>query len=73
MSAEEEPLDVAGLAKKLGVSPGTVYRKANNGDIPSFRIGSAWRFFYSEVVAASRPKVSDPWAQPARARRGRAA
>ena len=70
---DEEPVDVANLAAYLKVSPGTVYRQAKAGEIPGFKIGGSWRFFPSEVIAAARPKVVDPWAQPPRARRRRAA
>ena len=73
MSAEptEQALTVTELANALGFHTSTVYRKAEAGNIPGFRLGGTgpWRFFLSEVVEAGRPKVSDPWEQPARARR----
>jgi len=74
--SDEPMLTVAELAERLGLSAGTVYRKAQNAEIPAFRIGGdtgPWRFYLSEVREASRPKTVDLWEQPARARRGRAA
>ena len=71
MNADEQALTVAELAAELKVHPSTVHNKAKAGSIPGFRLGGTgpWRFYLSEVVEAGRPKVSDPWEQPARARR----
>ncbi len=68
----ERAVSVAELAVLLRVSRSTVYIKANSGDIPGFRVGSAWRF-YPSVVDAHLNRPVDPWAMsPASARARRA-
>jgi len=57
----EKAVNVAAVAEHLGIHPQTVYAYATKGVIPGFRVGSAWRFFLSEVDAALNPKPSDPW------------
>ena len=37
-------LTVDEVAKYLGIVPGTVYRKARNGEIPAVKMGKIWRF-----------------------------
>jgi excisionase family DNA binding protein len=32
------------VAEYLRLSPMTIYRMANNGDIPCFKVGDEWRF-----------------------------
>lgn len=59
------------LAAELGMHVTTIRAKAKTGEIPAVRIGRSWRFYLADVKA---PKPApDVWAQPARARRGRAA
>ena len=57
MSAEQA-VNVAAIARHLGIHPNTVYehavdtadRSAVKGEIPGFRVGKrTWRFFISEV------------------------
>lgn len=73
LAGEEDPLTVVELARRVNLTPDTVYRKANSGAIPGFKIGGSWRFYLSEVVAAGRPQKVDEWEQPARAKRRSAA
>lgn len=44
-------LTVEELAKRFGVNPTTVYRLAQKGVLPGFKVGSQWRF--SEEILAS--------------------
>jgi excisionase family DNA binding protein len=63
----EAAVDVAEMARILGVSMDTVYRQVRAGDIPGFKLGGLWRFFPSKVVAhLERP--NDPWQQSNRSR-----
>jgi excisionase family DNA binding protein len=43
-------LDVAGAARLLGVSPGTIYKLARAGDIPGRRVGREWRFSHAMLT-----------------------
>lgn len=45
----DEPLNIKQLADLLQVSERTVYRLANSGEIPGFRVGNSWRFKRSRV------------------------
>ena len=56
-------MTVAEVARYLNVHPNTVYRRANDGELPGFRIKRAWRFFRSEIDAR-RAQTADPWAAP---------
>lgn len=46
---ESEILTVAELAKFLRCNKGTIYKFANSGELPGFKLGSDWRFRVSEV------------------------
>ena len=54
-----ELLDVAGAAKALGVSGGTVYRMARAGKIPSARLGKELRFVRSQLLEAVSEGMQD--------------
>lgn len=45
----EEVLNIKQLAERLQLSERTVYRLANTGEIPGFRVGKAWRFPRTQV------------------------
>jgi excisionase family DNA binding protein len=47
----ERWLGVEEIAKHLGVSKETIYRRLEDESIPSHRIGKLWRFKASEVDA----------------------
>ena len=47
------------VASRLGVSKATVYRKAQSGEIPCYRIGNAIRFKIEEVEEATRYAKKD--------------
>jgi excisionase family DNA binding protein len=61
-------LTAAEAAKRLRVSPWTIYRLARTGKLPSYRAGSALRFtvdeierFEKESGAASAQKAAPPF------------
>ena len=41
---EKTFLSVEEVAKKFGINPTTVYRLAQRGALPAFKIGNQWRF-----------------------------
>jgi excisionase family DNA binding protein len=45
----EEPIGAEEAAKMLGVTPRTVTRLAERGEIPGFRVGRLWRFRPSDI------------------------
>ena len=44
MADDQDILTVKEISDLLRLHPATVYRLARQGKIPSFRIGSEWRF-----------------------------
>lgn len=50
-SKAERFVDGHAVAEHLGVSYSWVWKAAKRGDIPSVRVGRAWRFRLSEVLA----------------------
>jgi PTS system nitrogen regulatory IIA component len=44
-------LTIDDVAKKLQMSKTTIYKYAEQGKIPSFKIGTCRRFFEEEVIA----------------------
>ena len=42
--SEETYLSVEEVAKKFGINSTTVYRLAQRGALPGFKIGNQWRF-----------------------------
>ena len=70
---QEEAVDAREMARRLGVSRATVYILAKQERIPALKVGGAWRFRPSVVIAhletgrRERPEPeANPWAQPAR-------
>ncbi len=49
---EKTYLSVEEVAKKFGINPTTVYRLAQRGALPAFKIGNQWRF---------SPQMLDVW------------
>lgn len=49
---EKTYLSVDEVAKKFGINPTTVYRLAQRGALPAFKVGSQWRF---------SPQMLDVW------------
>lgn len=52
MSASDSPAwTVRQLAEYLSVAERTVYRMAERGDLPGFKVGDAWRFRREDIDA----------------------
>lgn len=49
MASEEEILTITELSEHLRVHPTTIYRLLHEGQIPGFRVGSAWRFSRASI------------------------
>jgi excisionase family DNA binding protein len=47
--AAEKPVGAEETAKMLGVTPRTVTRLAERGEIPGFRVGKLWKFRPSDI------------------------
>ncbi len=63
---EKPYLSIEDVAKSFGVTPTTVYRLAQRGDLPGFKIGSQWRFsqemlesWVADKVTIERLKAED--------------
>ena len=46
---DEQVMTVLELAQHLRVHPSTIYRMLKKHEIPSFRVGSDWRFLKSSI------------------------
>jgi len=46
----DEILNVGEVFKLLKLHPRTVYRLAQNGMIPAWRVGKSWRYLKSEIM-----------------------
>ena len=49
---DEIPVKLPEMARRLNASPEKVYRMAQRGEIPAFKLGREWRFFPSKVIAS---------------------
>jgi excisionase family DNA binding protein len=45
----EEPISAKEAARMLGVTPRTVIRLADKGEIKAFRVGELWKFYASDI------------------------
>lgn len=45
----EEPIGAKEAARMLGVTPRTVIRLAERGEIKAFRVGELWKFYASDI------------------------
>ena len=59
-------LSVEEVAKRFGVTATTVYRLAQRGELPGFKVGSQWRFsqemlesWVADQVTVERMKAED--------------
>ena len=59
------PLTAQQAADRLGVSRSMVYKLANTGQLPGYRVGEAWRFLPSVVEAMMRAGTPSPVTPPA--------
>ena len=63
---EKSYLTVEEVAKRFGVNPTTVYRLAQKGSLPGFKVGNQWRFseemlqsWVADRVTIARLKIED--------------
>jgi excisionase family DNA binding protein len=49
MSPETQVLTLAEVAALLRVPRSTVYKLAQNGTVPAFKVGKHWRFLLSDI------------------------
>ena len=54
-------LTVQGLAARLGINSTTVYRLAQRGALPGFKVGSQWRFSEDMLQAWIADQVTLEW------------
>jgi len=52
-------LTVPELAKKLQISTSTVYKYAESGKLPSFKLGSSLRFLESEIEEYLKKMINE--------------
>ena len=61
MTGEKEYLSIGEVAKRLGVNPTTVYRLAQKGRLPGFKVGSQWRFSEEQLDSWVADQVTIEW------------
>lgn len=66
MMIEKSYLSVEDVAKRFGINPTTVYRLAQRGVLPGFKVGVQWRFsramlesWVADQVTIKRLKAED--------------
>ena len=72
---EKTYLSVEEVAARFGVNATTIYRLAQHGKLPSFKVGGQWRFSQPMLEAWVADQVTVEWlrkdAQKPRAGKGR--
>ena len=59
--SENEYLSIGEVATKLGVNSTTVYRLAQKGSLPGFKVGSQWRFSGDQLESWVADQVTIEW------------
>lgn len=74
MAEHDAYLTVEDVAKRFGVTPSTVYRLAQRGVLPGFKVGVQWRFspdmlesWVADQVMAERLRAEDRKDSPGKA------
>ena len=57
----EQYLTIGEVAKKMGVNATTVYRLAQKGRLPGFKVGSQWRFSVEQLESWVADQVTIEW------------
>lgn len=58
---EDQYLSIGEVAKRMGVNTTTVYRLAQKGRLPAFKVGSQWRFSIEQLDAWVADQVTIEW------------
>jgi excisionase family DNA binding protein len=58
---DKEYLSIGEVAKRLGVNATTVYRLAQRGRLPGFKVGSQWRFSGDQLDLWVADQVTIEW------------
>lgn len=61
-------LSVDEVAAQFGVTPTTVYRLAQRGSLPGFKVGGQWRFSHEMLDSWVADRVTVKWLQAEHAR-----
>lgn len=61
VTGEKEYISIGQVAKRLGVNPTTVYRLAQKGKLPGFKVGSQWRFSPEQLDSWVADQVTIEW------------
>ena len=64
--ATERPIDTKEVAEMLGVTPRTVTRLAERGEIPGFKVGDVWRFHRQDILELHRETETKTATSPVR-------
>ena len=71
--AERPYLSIEDVAKRFGVTPSTVYRLAQRGVLPAFKVGGQWRvshemleLWVADQVTVERLKAADQPEDPSK-------
>ena len=58
---ETKYLSIGDVAKQLGLNSTTVYRLAQKGRLPAFKVGSQWRFNENQLESWVADQVTIEW------------
>lgn len=58
---EKNYLTIEGVAKRFGINATTVYRLAQRGALPGFKMGSQWRFSEDLLESWVADQVTLEW------------
>jgi excisionase family DNA binding protein len=61
VTGEKQYLSIGQVADKLGVNPTTIYRLAQKGKLPGFKVGSQWRFSGDQLEHWVADQVTIEW------------
>lgn len=57
---EKSALAVRDVAELLNVAPKTVYRLAQKGELPGFKVAGSWRFMAGDIEAWIEARKAAP-------------
>jgi excisionase family DNA binding protein len=60
MSPDTQVLTLAEVAALLRVPKSTVYKLAQNGTVPAFKVGKHWRFLLEDIKSWLRSQGNSP-------------